>query len=104
MTEYLAERSMRGVTPDGTVTPIEIRIGQPEEVSPETWTVAIDIEGLEYGMKTALGVDPWQALTVAFAVTEQAVRYFLEAGGKLCASEEEDQELPVEDLFPRFAA
>lgn len=104
MTEYLAERSMRGVAADGTITPIEIRIGQPEEVSPETWTVAIDIEGLEYGMKTALGVDPWQALTVAFAVTEQAVRYFLDSGGKLCADEEADQELPVEDLFPRFAA
>lgn len=104
MNDYLAERSMRGVSPDGTIIPIEIRIGQPEEVSPETWTVAIDIEGLEYGMKTALGVDPWQALTVAFAVTEQAVRYFLESGGKLCEGENQEAEMPVEDLFPRFAA
>lgn len=104
MTEYLAERFMRGVNPDGTVTEIEIRIGRPQEVSDQTWTVAIDIVGLDYGMKTALGVDPWQALTVAFAVTEQAVRYFLESGGKLCAVASEDEELPVEDLFPRFAA
>lgn len=95
---------MRGVNPDGTVTDIEIRIGQPEEVSVDTWTVSIDIKGLEYGMKTALGVDPWQALTVAFAVTEQAVRYFLDSGGKLCDVEDTEQELPVEDLFPRFAA
>ncbi len=104
MTDYLAQRSLRGVGPDGSCTPIEIRIGKPEEISYQTWTVAIDIEGLEYGMNTALGVDPWQALTVAFAVTEQAVRYFLDAGGKLCAAEDEQQELPVEDLFPRFAA
>lgn len=104
MTDYIAERFLRGVDADGTITEIEIRIGQPEEVSEQTWTVAIDIKGLDYGMKTALGVDPWQALTVAFAVTEQAVRYFLDAGGKLCATENEEQELPVEDLFPRFAA
>lgn len=104
MSEYIAERFLRGVNPDGSNTAIEIRIGQPEEISEQTWTVAIDIKGLEYGMKTALGVDPWQALTVAFAVTEQAVRYFLDAGGKLHASENEESELPVEDLFPRFAA
>ncbi len=104
MTDYLAERSLRGVAPDGTEKKIEIRIGAPEEVSPETWTVAIDIEGLEYGMKTALGVDPWQALTVAFAVTEQAVRYFLDRGGKLVAGDAADVELPVEELFPKFAA
>lgn len=104
MTDYLAERYMRGVAADGTITDIEIRIGRPEEISDQTWTVAIDIKGLDYGMKTALGVDPWQALTVAFAVTEQAVRYFLETGGKLCAAASEDEELPVEDLFPRFAA
>jgi len=104
MSDYLAERFMRGVNPDGTSTEIEIRIGRPEEVAEQTWTVAIDLKGLEYGMKTALGVDPWQALTVAFAVTEQAVRYFLESGGKLCAEENQEEELPVEDLFPRFAA
>lgn len=104
MSNYLAERSLRAVAPDGTQTAIEIRIGAPEEVSPETWTVAIDIEGLEYGMKTALGVDPWQALTVAFAVTEQAVRYFLECGGKLVSGDTNGDELPVEELFPKFAA
>lgn len=104
MQDYVAERNLRGIGPDGTSTAISIRIGQPEEVSEQTWTVAIDIEGLEYGMKTALGVDPWQALTVAFAVTEQAVRYFVDMGGKLCVAEDSEQEVPVDDLFPRFAA
>lgn len=104
MHTYVAERYLRGTGPDGASTDIAIRIGQPQEISEQTWTVAIDIEGLEYGMKTALGVDPWQALTVAFAVTEQAVRYFLEAGGKLCDREDEPNDVPVDDLFPRFAA
>lgn len=104
MQNYVAERKLCGVGPDGSSVSIAIRIGQPQEISEQTWTVAIDIEGLEYGMKTALGIDPWQALTVAFAVTEQAVRYFLDSGGRLCSREDVEQEVPVEDLFPRFAA
>lgn len=104
MQVYVAEKTLRGIGPDGSSTAISIRIGQPVEVSEQTWTVAIDIDGLEYGMKTALGIDPWQALTIAFAVTEQAVRYFIEQGGKLCVTEEADNEIPLEDLFPRFAA
>lgn len=104
MQDYVAERNLRGIGPDGASIPISIRIGQPQEISEQTWTVEIDIEGLEYGMKTALGVDPWQALTVAFAVTEQAVRYFVEKGGRLCALEDDNKDVPVDDLFPRFAA
>lgn len=104
MQAYVAERYLHGIGPDGSSVSIAIRIGQPQEISEQTWTVDIDIEGLEYGMKTALGVDPWQALTVAFAVTEQAVRYFVDSGGRLCTRENADQEVPVDDLFPRFAA
>lgn len=104
MQTYVAERALRGIGPDGSKTDISIRIGQPVEVSEQTWTVDIDIDGLEYGMKSALGVDPWQALTIAFAVTEQAVRYFIEQGGKICSVEDSKDEVPLEDLFPRFAA
>ena len=66
-----------------------------------SWACPVSIEGLHAKLHDAVGIDSWQALSLAMGLTRQLLGYFLEDGGKLYWEEGGD-EVILNDLFPQF--
>lgn len=101
MVEFIAERRVAAVSPDGEKLVLRIAVGQPYQVDEDSWACPVSIEGLYVKLRDAVGYDSWQALSLAIALVRQLLGYFLNDGGKLYWKEE-NSEMTIDDLFPLF--
>lgn len=101
VTEIIAERSLFAISAKGEKLTLRIAVGRPYQVDDVSWACPVSIEGLYTKLHDAVGVDSWQALTLAIGLTRQLLDHFLEGGGKLYW-EEGGEEVTLNDLFPQF--
>lgn len=83
MDEIIAERRLFAVSAKGEKLALHIAVGRPYRVDNVSWACPVSIEGLHAKLHDAVGIDSWQALSLATGLTRQLLGYFLEDGGKL---------------------
>jgi len=97
---YIAQKEISTVSPEGQAKLLKIAIGAPYEIDDISWGCSWAIEGLYISNKDAVGVDAWQALTLAMQLIEQLLAYYIEDGGKLFW-EPNGKEMDLNDVIPR---
>ena len=83
MVEYIAEREMTAVAPEGERFTIVARIGRPCLVGEKEWTCPVALDGLYNSLADQHGVDSWQALQLAYSLCLDLLDSFVEKGWKL---------------------
>jgi Domain of unknown function (DUF6968) len=83
MTEFIAEREMKAIAPDGKQFTITARIGRPYKITEEEWACPVALDGLYGSLADQHGVDSWQALKLAYSLAVGLLGSFVEKGGKL---------------------
>ncbi len=100
MDKNIAERKIFSISPDGQKKLLRIAIGQPYQVDDVSWACPVKVEGLHKKLKDAVGIDSWQALSLAIALVRQLLEYHVEDGAELYW-EDEGERIFIEDLFPQ---
>ena len=98
MNEIIAERKLFSISPDGQKKILIITIGKPYQVDDVSWACPVNIEGLYKKLKDSVGIDSWQALSLAIALVRQLLGYYIEDGTKLYW-EEDGERVSLDDLF-----
>lgn len=101
MDALIAERELVLIDAGGERRPVRLCIHQPQEVAERTWTCQVVLDGLEDRCKDTIGVDSWQALTVAVAVIRQTLACLFDNGARLCEPQD-GSDVTLDDLFPHF--
>jgi hypothetical protein len=95
--ELIAERRIAAVSPKGEKLTLRVAVGRPYQVDDVSWACPVSIEGLYDKLHDAVGIDSWQALSLALGLARQLLGHFLEDGGKLYW-EEGGSEMTLRDL------
>ena len=103
MKNYLAEKELYSIAPEGEPKHLKVGIGVPYKIDEHSWGCACCVEGLYNKLHDAVGVDAWQALTLATKLVEQLLAFYIEDGGKLFWEEGGD-EMELNDVIPRHTA
>jgi len=101
MNENIAERKLFSISPDGQKKILKITIGKPYQVDDVSWACSVNIEGLYKKLKDQVGIDSWQALSLAIALVRQLLGYYVEDGAKLYW-EDGGEGVSLDDLFPQL--
>ena len=101
MDDKIAERKIFSNSPDGQKKLLGIAIGQPYQVDDVSWACPVIVDGLHKKLKDAVGVDSWQALSLAIALIRQLLGYYVEDGAELYW-EEGGEKVLLDDLFPQL--
>lgn len=100
--ELIAERTVFATDKDGREFDIRLMIGKPYQKAESLhgdWACPVAMIGLHGVFPDMLGVDSWQTLQHARNLIERLLQYFIEEGGKLYASKDEQEELTVNEVF-----
>ncbi|MBN6103548.1 hypothetical protein JR064_15370 [Xanthomonas sp. CFBP 8703] len=101
MTALIAERIFDGVDPHGKRIKFLFSLEAPEKIDDESWGCQVKMVGFGDKPHQVVGQDSWQALSLAFALAEQLLTYFVQDGGKLFW-EDSDEPMLVKDVVSRF--
>jgi len=88
MKNYIAQKEINTVSPDGQAKLLKIAIGEPYEIDELSWGCSWAIEGLYKSNKDAV------------QLIEQLLAYYIEDGGKLFW-EPNGKEMDLNDVIPR---
>ena len=83
MPEFIAERQLIGIKPDGEEISIVIRIGKPHDSGSADWTCPVELTGLHNKLGRIYAVDSFHALMLAILFVRKLLTSFVEDGGKL---------------------
>jgi hypothetical protein len=90
--EYIA------VHPDGSESPLFIRIGRPYLVSVDEWACGLGMAGIYDDLADAHGSDALQALGLAMALLRRLLDGFVERGGRILFKTERE-DVPLRATF-----
>ena len=95
--EFIAERKLRAVNPDGSVFKVVARLGKPYPISKNEWACSVSLEGLNNNLADQHGIDSWQALQLSSKLVAELLANFVNKGGKLFLHGDEE-EISSEEL------
>ncbi len=98
MTEFIAERELVGIKPDGEKVSIFIRIGKPYDSGKDDWTCPVELKGLYDKLGPIFAVDSFHALMLAILFVKKLLGSFVEDGGQLFWVDTKDS-VDMEELF-----
>ena len=101
MQKNIAERKVFSISPDGEKNFLRIAIGQPYQIDDVSWACPVIVDGLHKNLKDAVGIDSWQALSLALALVRQLLGYYVEDGAELYWKEG-GEKISLDDLFPQL--
>ncbi len=101
MDENIAERKIFSISPEHQKKILRIAIGKPYQVDDVSWACPVIVDGLHKKLKDAVGIDSWQALSLAIALVRQLLGYYVEDGAELYWKEG-GEKVTLEDLFPQL--
>ena len=101
MDNKIAERKIFSISPDGQKKLLRIAIGQPYQVDDVSWACPVIVGGLHKMLKDIVGIDSWQALSLAIALVRQLLGYYVEDGAELYWKEG-GEKVSLDDLFPQL--
>jgi hypothetical protein len=81
--EWVAAADFVAVHPDGTRTPLRVRLGKPRSAVANEWTCALALDGLYDDLPAVAGNDALQALGLAWRLAGQLLTSFESQGGRL---------------------
>ena len=94
--EFIAERVLKAVSPDGTGFNIHMKLGKPYQISEDEWACPVALEGLYKDLVDQHGIDSWQALQLSSQLIVNMLCNFIETGGKLFLQNSEEEITPGE--------
>ena len=97
----VASTKFDGLSGTGEKIVFCISLEQPHQIDDVSWGCVLQMTGLTKKPHTTIGVDGWQALTLAIALIEQSLAYFIEDGGKLFFADSTEP-MDIQDVVPRF--
>ena len=101
MVEYIAERKLFSLSPDRQKKILRIGIGKPYQVDDISWACPVIVDGLHKNLKDAIGIDSWQALSLAIALVRQLLGYYVQDGAELYWKAG-GEKVSLNDLFPEL--
>jgi len=104
MSDFVAERKIFAVSPEGEKFWIRLGVGKPYRLDDKSWACPVTMEGLHEKYSDGVGGDSWQALHLSLNSCHSALDHFMAKGGILYYddSEQERFESPVEFLGKSF--
>ena len=97
----VASTSFRGQSGKGEEISFYLSLEHPHQIDDVSWGCVLRMDGITTKPHTTIGVDGWQALTLAIALIEQSLTYFVEDGGKLFFPDSSEP-MDIQDVVPRF--
>ncbi|WP_372392382.1 hypothetical protein ACCQ05_20990 [Xanthomonas sp. NCPPB 3582] len=79
----IASSERDGESDKGEKVAFHFALNTPHQIDDESWGCTIRMEGFTSKPLTIIGVDSWQSLTLAIALIQQSLTYFIEDGGRL---------------------
>jgi hypothetical protein len=74
------ERTWFAISPDGAEHDVVLRIGVPTHMPEGEWRTAVSLGALESRTHAIVGIDPWQAVSLAMRFVATRVAHFAEDG------------------------
>jgi hypothetical protein len=99
--DIVAERTLLGVSPDGQRREVKLLVMKPKAQPDDgAWEVTVNLRGFEERTHGVVGMDSWQALSLAMDFAKSRVTYFIEKGWLFYWGDEESEEesFSVDDL------
>ncbi len=103
MADFMAETIIDARDEKGAGLQFRFAIEAPKQIDEESWGCGLLMQGItDRAHHRIVGIDAWQALTLALRMVEQMLTYFVEDGGSLFW-EGSDAPLKVSEVVPRYS-
>jgi heme-degrading monooxygenase HmoA len=102
----VVERVFAARSADGREWEMQVRLWAPKPAKLAPWSCDLEITELHSPPKPLYGVDSWQSLQLALEFAASMLQHFQSQGGTLRwphdESDQDREEVQVQDLFPRL--